>query len=90
MRFLAAGTAGAADRENACCPRHRESLAIGTCSRCGGFLCSACVSFHLSLATFVCPECVAKMPKRPGPWVALASRLGEWLGRRARQLLRLR
>src|SRR5258708_29304395 len=51
----------------AVCPRHPEQEAALVCSRCGDFLCSACVRGDAGL----CVECFEREPKKVddlAPW----------------------
>jgi hypothetical protein len=48
---------GSSPTAGAVCPVHPEQPSVGTCVRCGRFLCSGCRSVH---APPTCPECAAR------------------------------
>ena len=53
-------TTGAAEAEAARCPEHPERESVGTCSRCGRFVCIECRG--ASAAFPRCPACTALEP----------------------------
>ncbi len=52
---IATAPTGPVPEERPICQEHSERVAVGTCSRCGRFVCESCVGEHN-----VCPACVKR------------------------------